>query len=148
MKKLIKLFLLILVITYFASYKNLTINVIKTKEIKINNTIIREVYTSDNKTYYVPYDDSLGWNMFKNLILLNFDANEDWNTLQKPGKYYIRVYGFRTFYSNNKLNVIKILESPDEKPTFIILYEFAKESITIILLGIKKALEHTFAGVA
>jgi hypothetical protein len=85
--------------------------------------------------------------MVKNLMLFNFNGNEDWKTLQKPGTYYIRVYGIRTYYSNNKLNIINILESPNDKPTFIILYEFVKESTIIILLGIKKALEATFSGV-
>ncbi len=146
MKKLIKFIALLVIILYLASYKNLTINVVKTKEIITVDNVTREVYTSNGNVYYVPCDTVSNWTLFKNLVLLNLDADDDWKALQTPGKHYVRVYGFRTFFSNNKLNIVTILDSLDEKPFLVVLLESSKKIVVTFFISLKNVIHDMWTG--
>jgi hypothetical protein len=139
MRKIIFYTSIIIIIIFFASYKNITINVVKTIQTTENDKIIRKVITSDKRVFYVPYDRELNFALFRNLILLNLDTDEDWQKIQKPGIYHVRVYGFKTFYSDTELNIIKILNNKNEQPALVTIYYTFKKFFTYLVLAYKDA---------
>jgi hypothetical protein len=141
MRKIIFYTSILIIVIFFASYKNITINVVKAVQTTENGKIIRKVITTDKHTFYVPYDRDLNLAFFKNLILLNLDADEDWQKLQKPGIYNVRVYGIRTFFSDNKLNIIKVLKHKNEQPKLVYIYYTFKKFFTMLAIAYKDALK-------
>jgi hypothetical protein len=125
-KKIIGIINISIIVIFFASYKNITIDVVKAVQQVDNNKITRVVYTSDNKKFNVPYDRTLNFNLFRNLVLLNFDADDDWNKLKKPGKYHVRVYGYKTFFKDDDLNIISVIDSLNDQPLLVDLFNFVK----------------------
>lgn len=77
---------------------------------------------TDKGTYQVPFDyGEFNWNVITNWLILNLNAKDDFKTLSSPGTYIVRTYGNR--------KITEILESEDDQPMIVDLYDVAIEFI-------------------
>lgn len=137
MKRIINLILVVSVISFFITQKNTTIQVKNCEEVSNGKDVNWLVHTEDGRILVVPNTKSFTWDAITNYGTLNFDSDRDWSQLQNPGEYHVRTYGFRSLFSDNGVKIISVLDSLDDKPALVVVFNAVKEIGMFIFDGLK-----------
>jgi hypothetical protein len=103
---------------FFITQQNETIEITSTEIVSDESKNERLINTPE-KTYKVPNGDRLNMDWAESWVLLNLDADEDWEALQQPGTYYVRTYGLHFPALGMRKKIITILDDPNE-PHFVV----------------------------
>lgn len=137
MRRIINLILIVSVVSFFVTQKNTTIRVKSCEEVSNGKDVDWLVHTEDGRILVVPNTKSFTWNAITNYATLNFDSDRDWSQLQNTGEYHVRTYGLRSLFSDNGVKIIRVLDSPDEKPALVVVFNAVKEIGMFVFNGMK-----------
>lgn len=137
MRRIAQLIFIITLASFFMTAKNSTIEVKSCEVIYNGKSKQWLIRTVDNATYIVPNNSAFNWDAIVNYMTLNLKPERTWNSLQATGVFHVRTYGIRSLFSSDGTKIIRVLESIDDKPTLVIMFDALKEIAMFFIDGMK-----------